>query len=110
MEKEVDRSSGPGVPGIWPAPEQLQDLLPGDVAQELIEGGMPVRVVASARGAEQPVVVQPDQGADGQALSLLVAAPSALQVAGGDAVLDKEGLASSTVEGRARRRAGRGRS
>jgi hypothetical protein len=97
-EARVDRRSGFRPPEIWPPPKQLQDSLPGDVDQELVEGSMPTRVVVPSRGTEQPAFVQPDQGADRYVLGPLVTRPGTLDIAGGDAVLGEHGLTRRAVE------------
>jgi hypothetical protein len=93
-EQVTDRS------GSWPpSTEQFPDPLPGNMDHELVEGGVQVRVVALARGTEEPVLVQPDQGADGQVLGSLVPPLSALEIAGSEAMLREHGLTLSAVEG-----------
>ena len=64
------------------AAEQLEDLHPRDVEERLVEGAGPVRRPALLGGTEEPVLVDPDQGADADLLGLLEPGDGRGEVAG----------------------------
>ena len=79
--------------------EQLVDLEPEERDEGLRAGVGQVRVPAFAAGAEYPVLVDPDDGADRGALAPLQLGEGAIQIGSADACSASRALASGLSGG-----------
>ena len=79
------------------AAEQLVDLEPEQRDEGLVAALGQVRAPALAAGAEDPVLVDPDDGADRRALGSFEAGESLIEVGWAEAVLGKQGPSLGAV-------------